>query len=103
MGGLSPSGTTKNNAHSGRVTAADFKMVVAFMMGAFVVRALVVVAFMVGDIRGCNISGGAHSWMEHIWWATLVVVTFLIRAPRDGGINSDCNVLLEWALIIRKW
>ncbi len=37
-GGLSPSGTTNERIHSGRITAVDFKMVGALMVLIYLVR-----------------------------------------------------------------
>ncbi len=45
--GLSPSGTTDERIHSGRVTAADFKMVATLMVVAFMVEALMVLIYLV--------------------------------------------------------
>jgi hypothetical protein len=77
-GGLSPSGTTNERIHSGRVTAADFKMVGALMVVAFIVGvlmvltyrvvALTVLTYLVTATRGGSIYGGDNLWWWHYRW-----------------------------------
>jgi phosphatidylglycerophosphate synthase len=68
------------------------------MVVVFVEGTLILVTFLVGNIRGCNISGQQHSWMQHFWWGTLmtatylvgtlVVVTFLVGNTRGCNISG---------------